>query len=716
MRNGKGHLLLLALLILVGGLEISCGNRRIKLPRQRRNNNEGNGPAVEEQDPGQENGNGEAEGPGPGDSGGSDPVIPDDPGVVDPGGEIGETGGNDGPPVTDTNASYTRTEYSPARVAEVTPMVSARVTGLGSAIGNRQAWAPMAKIKGASVLLQTAEKSRTSAVPPFRESVYLSFSKTGSRKAYDELTAQRRGRLPLMVMAECVENKGRFLKKIEEVITTVCAEPTWVLPQHDRTLVNLKGTQIDIDLHSAELASTLAQTDWFLGDKLSARTRQLIRREVDRRVLMPYRDMVEGRREENWWLTSNNNWNSVCLSGVTHAALALKDTPAERAFYIAAAEAYSNNFLAGYTSDGYCGEGVGYWNYGFGGYTLLAEVIRAATSGRIDLMDRPTVRDDATFGLRIEIVDGVYPAFADAIATIRAEPRLALWVCDRFGIDRKLAPPVRKATRFETLAHFALYMFPPAQPLPRASASQGANLIGVRSYFDQAGVLVVRPNSGVRNGLGAALKCGNNEENHNHNDIGSFQLALNGSSPISDPGSEVYTKRTFSPKQRYQSKVINSFGHPVPMVAGRLQEAGPGIRGKVLKTEFTPSRDIFTIDMAPAYKVTGLRKLEREFVFDRSGRGALTVTDSVSFGSPQEFETALITLGSWKKISSNELQFTQDKGTVRVRITAEGAGVRISGTTIDEKLKAGGSAKRIAIALDKKVTNASITMHIMPAN
>ncbi|MDB6028847.1 MAG: hypothetical protein JWM68_5070, partial [Verrucomicrobiales bacterium] len=49
-----------------------------------------------------------------------------------------------------------------------------------------------------------------------------------------------------------------------------------------------------------------------------------------------------------------------------------------------------------------------------------------------------------------------------------------------------------------------------------------------------------------------------------------------------DPGSEVYTGRTFS-SNRYESDVLNSFGHDVPVVAGKLQSAGAKHRAIVLR-------------------------------------------------------------------------------------------------------------------------------------
>ena len=83
-----------------------------------------------------------------------------------------------------------------------------------------------------------------------------------------------------------------------------------------------------------------------------------------------------------WWLTTTNNWNAVCLAGVTIAATAMIDDRHERAFYLAAAEKYIRNFLDGFTADGYCSEGLGYWNYGFGHFLLLAESLSSGDRGK----------------------------------------------------------------------------------------------------------------------------------------------------------------------------------------------------------------------------------------------------------------------------------------------------------------------------------------------
>ena len=80
--------------------------------------------------------------------------------------------------------------------------------------------------------------------------------------------------------------------------------------------------------------------------------------------------------------------------------------------------------------------------------------------------------------------------------------------------------------------------------------------------------------AGAKTRLSAAVKGGSNDEFHNHNDVGGFVLAVDGTVPvIVDPGAEYYSGRSFS-SRRYESNLNNSFGHSVPRINGELQIAG----------------------------------------------------------------------------------------------------------------------------------------------
>ncbi len=80
---------------------------------------------------------------------------------------------------------------------------------------------------------------------------------------------------------------------------------------------------------------------------------------------------------------------------------------------MAAAEKYITNFLSGFTEDGYCSEGIGYWNYGYGCFVRLGHMLQGATGGQVDLFAIPKARSAGLFARRMEITPGVYPAFAD---------------------------------------------------------------------------------------------------------------------------------------------------------------------------------------------------------------------------------------------------------------------------------------------------------------
>ena len=170
--------------------------------------------------------------------------------------------------------------------------------------------------------------------------------------------------------------------------------------------------------------------------------------------------------------------------------------------------------------------------------------------------------------------------------------------------------------------------------------------------------------------------------NHNHNDLGTFTVCLDGKALIVDPGMETYSFRTFS-VNRYDSQLLNSYGHPVPRVAGQLQEVGPEWHTKVVETEFTEEVDRVVLNLRRAYDVPTLRRLDREFVYDRSGEGSLTITDHVEFSQPEDFESALISFGTCE-IEGNRLIFRDGETTINAEVQIEGADLIYDRDTINQ--------------------------------
>jgi hypothetical protein len=547
-------------------------------------------------------------------------------------------------------------------------------------------------------------------MPLLTDELYLDYSRTGNRTRYQEVYGRVQNRLNTLVQAECLEDKGRFTVPIEQVIRHLCGFRSWTIPAHDGSLAAFKGTEQNVDLGCSNVGWTLATVDYTVGMRLDGAVRDQLRKEVFRRVLDPIRMQIEGRLKPHWWFTTTNNWNAVCLANVTGAALALAETPQDRAFFVAAAESFIRNFLAGFGPEGYCSEGLGYWNYGYGHFVLLAETVLQATGGRLNLFDLPTATRAGRFGWEIQMAPGLSPAFADCSITARPSARM-LWY-----LSRTLDTPMGRADYDPVspdggLAEPLLYSFP--NTVSRKALPGQTPSLPIRTWFAGSGILLARPGSDTACRMAVALKGGHNDEHHNHNDLGSYVVAVDGRLLLADPGSEVYTARTFS-KDRYLSKALNSYGHPVPVVAGRLQQTGRQAQARVLQNSFGEANDVLVLDISSAYDVKGLEQVQRSFAYCRQGNGSLTVTDQVRMTGPQTVETALITFGRVEPQGQDLLQVTDQGRTIRVRIDTQGRPYKVVTEILDEDFTAGKKPVRVGIRLTEPVSEAHITLRIEP--
>lgn len=599
----------------------------------------------------------------------------------------------------------------PARVQQIAVMLPDQPVGLGKPISDRAAWNKLAQDAAFQKVLRRAEDLLAQPLPEQPDDLFLDFSRTGNRDRWQHVAFVRRGRLMPLVIGECLENKGRFLPAIQQLVEALCAERTWVMPAHDSTLTNFNGKAKDIDLASSALAWELSTADWLLGDKLPPACRQMLRDNVSQRVLLPYRDMFRGVRAPNWWILTTSNWNAVCLAGVTGAALAEVADRQERAEYVAAAEKFSRNFLSGFTPDGYCSEGLGYWNYGFGNFVWLSETIRQATAGKLDLLLLPQVKAPAMFGANIEVINHVYPAIADCSVAAQPDTPLMWFVNRRLQLGLSGYNELPSGAGLGGLSEAMIFSFPngaSAAPIPPPG-----NQSLLRSWFKDAGILISRPAPGSKTKLAAALKGGNNNEHHNHNDVGAYTVVVGTRAPLLDPGGEVYTARTFS-SHRYDSKLLNSFGHSVPLVAGQMQKEGADAKAVILKADFTDTADTLEMDIKSAYPVPDLKTLDRTFVYSRDGAGSLTVTDHVELATPQAFETALIARSGWKAIDKGKLMIYDGDQALEVTIKTTGGEYEIK----DEVIKEDAPIKptRLAIAFTQPVTTATVEVSIRPVD
>ena len=617
----------------------------------------------------------------------------------------------------------TRNQQLEQRAAEIKKMLPELPHCVGRPVSDRDAWNTIANIPTFKDVVKDAEIVAATPIPEIPESLYMDYYKTGNRDRYQRVVRQKYARLHQLVLAECIENQGRFIAPLEATIRSICADPSWVLPAHDSNGDIYKGIAMYSDLSSTAISFELGLTVSWLGDKLSPEIRKKILENVERRVFAPYEAYVRENKQSNgrgmWWVTTTNNWNSVCHAGTVGAALTLLDSPQRRAWYIAASEHFMGDFFRGFTPDGYCSEGMGYWNYGFGNFVDLAEVVYQSTNGSVDFFTMPLVKNCSTFGPRMEVASGQFAAFADCSISAKPDAVLVAFLSRRLGLG--LTEYEKEVPTAGTLKSVGVYAFPnSATKVP--SVATAAPILGeLRTEFPDAGILICRPKPGSTNQMAFVCKGGHNAEHHNHNDVGSFTVMYAGKMPILDPGGEVYTQRTFSSK-RYDSKLLNSFGHPVPVINGQLQKNGRGAEGKVLKKEFSADVDSILLDIASAYQLKELKKLERQFIFSRAASdkpNSVTIIDSVKLEPAGTFETALVTYETWKDEGRNDnFGHTLRVGDLRVQVSVTSKGktepLEFSAVDIDEDATARQKPTRFGFKIAQPVTEAQVQITILP--
>ncbi|MCD8183889.1 MAG: heparinase II/III family protein [Bacteroides sp.] len=175
----------------------------------------------------------------------------------------------------------------------------------------------------------------------------------------------------------------------------------------------------------------------------------------------------------------------------------------------------------------------------------------------------------------------------------------------------------------------------------------------IHTFYDKAGILVSRPAKESTCRLAVSAKGGNNAENHNHNDIGSYAVSLGKETMAGDQGGPFsYPGDYFAADAPEKYPIKGSFGHPVLLIDGVQQTTGAKAQAMILEKELTDTKDRFSIDLTSAYNTPKLEKLTRTFVYDRSNDGSFKVEDQFSANVPIRFETAVTTAAVWKQIDA----------------------------------------------------------------
>ncbi len=628
---------------------------------------------------------------------------------------------------------------TPERINEIAGLLSAKPFGMCKPITDRNAWEGITSTLEGKNYIKQAEQRLLTKPPVLTEELYTIYARKGTRPEWENPYADKLNRVLAFALAECLENKGRFIESIEKELPSILEEGTWCSAAHSGGNGKYFTGEIEVakqmfDLGAAARAGSLATLSYMLGDKLSKELHSQIYAEIKRRAWDPYLTRASNNAVEGWWwMNGINNWNAVVSCGIVGSALTLIEDPKLRAEFIAISERGMKYYMSGLADDGFCDEGVGYWHYGFGQYMIFQELIRQQTAGKIDAFAENKTFLCATYPFRMEIGNSIYPAFGDSGVNSVLEMDYGAYVARRYGIRQDiLGANLKRHPNYNHplgnhLARFGIAWFCDDVPKAPCNITPDLTLGGTRDAFEEGGVWVFRPKINNPFGLAIAIKGGNNNENHNHDDMGSYTIINNGQNLLTDPGMDAYTKDTFSQK-RYESEVINSFGHPVPVVDHFLQsdKLAPAMakerkanHAEVVSKNYTESEDKLTLDLSSgySYNVPSLKKLHRTYVYTRvKDSGSIEIIDEVEFSEAKDFGSAVITRNAWKELDKNVFRVNNSSGAVKIKVTAEGGTLVLDTRDKLKSFSTSGwmSVNRLGFNFEKPVTKAKIIYHIEP--
>jgi len=155
-------------------------------------------------------------------------------------------------------------------------------------------------------------------------------------------------------------------------------------------------------------------------------------------------------------------------------------------------------------------------------------------------------------------------------------------------------------------------------------------------------VLLARGTRGTSRGLTLAAKGGHNGEHHNHNDVGSVLVALDGVPVVVDAGRPTYTAQTFGP-DRYEIWTMQSSWHNVPEIRGSAQSAGRQFSAHAVSSEVDDAHAQLRVDLAGAYPRQDVKRWERTARLDRPD-GRITITDEWELGRADDAPPTVVHL------------------------------------------------------------------------
>ena len=517
--------------------------------------------------------------------------------------------------------------------------------------------------------LQSAAKElRGKDIPVLPFQLFKLFDTVGDRLKYENRYFWRRRVLLVSTLSAWLWNDPEDIATLEDCIWALCDDYTWSLPahMHGSSLAlthNLTESATNLDLFACETGLALAEICALLGDKLHPFIVERARAEVMRRVVDSYMQKATIQQ----WEIMDNNWCAVCAGSIGGAAMLLVKHDLNLAAVIRNLLPVMDRFIAGFGEDGACTEGLNYWTYGISFFVVFAELLSRRTAGKLDLLSDNRFAPIASFQQHCFFPGSATLTFSDVEANDKFRPGLACSLAEYF--PEVTVPPLERAM---DVMHSHTYNFAPALHDMLWTTN---TLVSKRT---QPKPCMIYPKAqwllcSGHDETGFAAKGGHNDEEHNHNDVGSFFFSKHGVMLLCDIGKGAYTKSYFGPR-RYETFCNTSQSHNVPIVDGHGQRDG---REYCARNVTFDHNGAISMDIAAAYGGSGLTSLLRRLSFDYKA-GRLTLRDEIKVSRPMEVVERFVSFVR-PRIENGAVTLEQDRTSCTL-LTRTGQGPKIDRT------------------------------------
>lgn len=335
-------------------------------------------------------------------------------------------------------------------------------------------------------------------------------------------------RLTTLSTAYRVFGEYKYADAVNKALLWICNFPDWN-PKHF--------------LDTSELSSGIAIAYDWLYDILPPETKKIVRESLYNRtisvVLNEYETGTLGS-----WAKRETNWNVVCNTGMTLAALSVAENyPAETETILINAAKYIPNCLKHFAPDGVCYEGPAYWGYTTAYLSLYLKAVMDNGGDKGNISKLPGISSTALFYKRSLTPGGARFNFGNAnLRECINSP--AFFLFGKFYNQPEVSSWYRKELSNVMISNNSLHqLFFLALPwYDNAQSEKSAEIPAIEIYHNSINDLIVL--NGDRNKEGSIFliaKGGQPSQAHQQLDCGTFIIESDSICWSEDLGADDYS-------------------------------------------------------------------------------------------------------------------------------------------------------------------------------